>query len=330
MKKFTSALLSICMLSSINCFAAEQKNQRKEHKSFVSAHPILTTLGLVAVPTLLAGGAYAVHNMTCGSHGDKSFNPEHNPEHNPKHNPVHNLELNDELLNGTNVSMFNYDIVNTARWNILSGCKIAVVNAANSMLGGPSRVKNFTGISKRIYESTYHKNPQTGKLVLEECLDSLPADESGCKCKPGNVVVTDGYGLGAFWDQNKGIWAGNNVTNIIHTVAPNVNPNSPWPGNCFNEWNEETHNILVNCYLNSLKEASNLNVDTIIFPSLGTGVYNCPFDESVECVKEALVRYLVEYKERPNKVRNIIFSLASNEAVDKYGEVLGVGVTYKQ
>ncbi|WEK68800.1 MAG: O-acetyl-ADP-ribose deacetylase [Candidatus Chryseobacterium colombiense] len=87
-----------------------------------------------------------------------------------------------------------------------------------------------------------------GKQILEQCIEI--GNRQG-KCKTGEAVVTTAGNLPAKY--------------VIHTVGP------IWNGN-----EEKCSELLANCYKNSLKLAESLEVKTIVFPNISTGVYRFP------------------------------------------------------
>lgn len=87
-----------------------------------------------------------------------------------------------------------------------------------------------------------------GKQILEECMEIR--NRQG-KCKTGEAVFTSAGNLPAKY--------------VIHTVGP------IWNGD-----EERCSKLLVNCYENSLVLAESLNVKTIAFPNISTGVYKFP------------------------------------------------------
>lgn len=87
-----------------------------------------------------------------------------------------------------------------------------------------------------------------GKQILDECIEIR--NKQG-KCKTGEVVITTAGNLPAKY--------------VIHTVGP--------------VWNNDevkSSELLANCYKNSLKLAESLDVKTIAFPNISTGVYRFP------------------------------------------------------
>lgn len=97
-----------------------------------------------------------------------------------------------------------------------------------------------------------------GPELLEEC-------KTLNGCKPGEAKVTKAYRL-----DNKF---------IIHTVGPiyylDSNP-------------EQT---LRNCYLNSLQLADSLNLESIAFSSISTGVYGYPIEKASKIAADVICKY---------------------------------------
>lgn len=87
-----------------------------------------------------------------------------------------------------------------------------------------------------------------GSKILEEC--RAIRNRQG-KCNTGEAVVTTAGNLSAKY--------------VIHTVGP------VWNGHA-----EKESKLLANCYHNSLKLAESLDVKTIAFPNISTGVYRFP------------------------------------------------------
>ncbi|HEY3843088.1 MAG TPA: O-acetyl-ADP-ribose deacetylase [Acidimicrobiales bacterium] len=71
------------------------------------------------------------------------------------------------------------------------------------------------------------------------------------ECEAGRAVATDGFDLAAKW--------------IIHTVGP------VWQGG-----SEQEAEILASCYRSCLAVADELQVTSISFPAISTGVYGYP------------------------------------------------------
>lgn len=97
-----------------------------------------------------------------------------------------------------------------------------------------------------------------GPKLLEECM-TLGG------CNPGEAKVTKAYNLKQKY--------------IIHTVGPRYysDPNPP-----------ET---LKNCYLNSLKMADELGLESIAFPSISTGAFGYPVEEAAPIAAKTIFEY---------------------------------------
>ena len=97
-----------------------------------------------------------------------------------------------------------------------------------------------------------------GPELLKECMTL-----NGCK--PGEAKVTKAYKLPYKY--------------IIHTVGPRYysDPNPP--------------KTLELCYLNCLRIADELGLETIVFPSISTGVFGYPVGEAAEVVAKVLTSY---------------------------------------
>ena len=97
-----------------------------------------------------------------------------------------------------------------------------------------------------------------GPELLKECI-TLHG------CKAGEAKVTKAYNLKQKY--------------IIHTVGPRYysDPNPP-----------ET---LRNCYLNCLRIADELGLESIAFPSISTGVFGYPIKEAAPIVAKTILEY---------------------------------------
>ncbi|MCR5091777.1 MAG: macro domain-containing protein [Bacilli bacterium] len=84
-------------------------------------------------------------------------------------------------------------------------------------------------------------------------------------CRPGEAKATKAYRL-----KNK---------YIIHTVGPRY----------YSDPNPEEK--LTNAYLNSLKLADSLGMESIAFPSLSTGAFGYPIEEAAEVSAKVLTTY---------------------------------------
>lgn len=127
----------------------------------------------------------------------------------------------------------------------------AVVNAANIDLleGG--------GICGQIFEKAGRNN------LKEACKELSPV-------KPGQAVITDGFGL--------------NQKFIIHAVGP-----------IYNEvYKEACQKILKNAYKNTLELAKKNKINSIAFPLISAGIYGYPEKEAFFIAKNTIDEFLEE------------------------------------
>lgn len=100
-------------------------------------------------------------------------------------------------------------------------------------------------------------------------------------CPTGEAKITKGYKLPA--------------KHIIHTVGP------IWRGGDNNE-----EKLLVNCYKNSLRLASENNIKSIAFPSISTGVYGYPI-ELASRIALAEIKSFIKANKEMDKVVIVCF-----------------------
>jgi O-acetyl-ADP-ribose deacetylase (regulator of RNase III) len=102
-----------------------------------------------------------------------------------------------------------------------------------------------------------------GSQILEECKEIR--NRQG-KCKTGEAVKTTAGNLPAKY--------------VIHTVGP-----------IWNNDEEKCSQLLANCYRNSLKLAESLDVKTIAFPNISTGVYRFPKELAAKIAVEVVTNF---------------------------------------
>ena len=150
----------------------------------------------------------------------------------------------------------------------------AIVNAANSTLLGGG------GVDGAIHRAG-------GASILEECReirrtqfpDGLPT---------GEAVMTTGGRLPARY--------------VIHTVGP-----------IYGQHKGSEAELLSRCYKNSLRLAADRELTSIAFPSISTGAYGYPREETAEVASRAIADYL-KRESSITEIRLIFFSPA-DEAV---------------
>ncbi|GAB0154793.1 O-acetyl-ADP-ribose deacetylase [Chryseobacterium sp. Alg-005] len=123
-----------------------------------------------------------------------------------------------------------------------------------------------------------------GPKILEECIQIR--NKQG-KCKTGEAVVTTAGNLPAQY--------------VIHTVGP------IWNGD-----EEKCSQLLANCYKRSLKLAENLQVKTIAFPNISTGIYKFPKELAAEIAIQEVQNF------QPETIQKIIFVCFDDENEEIY------------
>ena len=114
-------------------------------------------------------------------------------------------------------------------------------------------------------------------------------------CNTGSAKITKGYKLPAKF--------------VIHAVGP------VWHGGNNNE-----DELLKNCYLTSLKLATDNGCNTIAFPNISTGVYRFPKRRAAKIAINA-VKEFTTLNSLPKK---IYFACFDDENYQIYKELLGV------
>jgi O-acetyl-ADP-ribose deacetylase (regulator of RNase III) len=105
-------------------------------------------------------------------------------------------------------------------------------------------------------------------------------------CVTGEAKATPGFRLVARW--------------VIHTVGP------VWRGGGFGE-----PELLASCYRESLARADELDVRTIAFPAISTGIYGYPLDQAAAIAVDTL-------RGTPTVVEEVRLMCFNDEAWDAY------------
>lgn len=150
----------------------------------------------------------------------------------------------------------------------------AIVNAANPTLLGGGGV-----------DGAIHK--KGGPQILEQC--RMIRDTHYPEGLPtGEAVITRAGDLPARY--------------VIHTVGP------VWKGGRYNE-----HDLLFNAYASSLHKAEYLELRSIAFPAISTGVYGFPAVEAAE-----VVRGFIETELSRSSLQEVHFIFYSQDDLDTF------------
>lgn len=176
----------------------------------------------------------------------------------------------------------------------------AIVNAAHERLMGGG------GVDGAIHRAA-------GPGLMRECRE-IPEVERGCRCPVGDAHITRGHKLPA--------------KHVIHTVAPKFSGGvtrladeemvnlSIWSltKNIYKNATEGTDEDLYRCYANCLKLAGEHNVETIAFPSLGTGGHAIP----IEIASPIAIQSVKENLKNAESIKKVYFVCYSNYDYDVY------------
>jgi O-acetyl-ADP-ribose deacetylase len=112
-------------------------------------------------------------------------------------------------------------------------------------------------------------------------------------CETGNAKATKGYKLPARY--------------VIHAVGP------IWRGGNNNE-----SALLASCYATSLNIANQLQLKSIAFPNISTGVYGFPKDKAAEIV----VKTLKTYQNKEMNITEVVIVCFDDENFELYKKML--------
>ena len=127
-----------------------------------------------------------------------------------------------------------------------------------------------------------------GPEILEACR-KIRNRQGGCKV--GEAVYTTAGNMDAKY--------------VIHTVGPR-----------YNNGNSNEKMLLTNCYINSLTIAEELNVRSIAFPNISTGIYGYPKQEAAE------VSIATATKFKATHIEELTFICFDDENYAIYNELL--------
>lgn len=120
--------------------------------------------------------------------------------------------------------------------------------------------------------------------------------EQGKTEENGKCKVTNAYNLPSNY--------------IFHTVGPKV----------YGNVTKENEIDLENCYLSCLKKANEMNIKSIVFPCISTGIYGYPKEEAATLAYSTIKKYL---EDNPNtSINKIVFNVFTEEDYEYYKRII--------
>ncbi len=120
-------------------------------------------------------------------------------------------------------------------------------------------------------------------------------------CKTGEAKLTPGYKLPARY--------------VIHTVGP------VWRGGLHGE-----HELLAQCYRNSLQLASDNSITSLAFPAISCGIYGFPMDQASQIAVNEVINFL----KSDESVEEVIFACFNDSAKSYYDSYLSKSDVYQK
>ncbi|SDN86457.1 macro domain-containing protein [Alkalicoccus daliensis] len=114
------------------------------------------------------------------------------------------------------------------------------------------------------------------------------AGEKYAPISPGEAVVTEAFQL-----PNK---------KVIHCLGPVYGKDHP------------AEELLIQCYINSLKRAEEEKLKSIVFPAISTGAFGYPFHEAMKTAVGTVLEQIGSLRQ----IKHIRFLLFSQEEKEKY------------
>ena len=159
-----------------------------------------------------------------------------------------------------------------------------IVNAANSKgLGCFQPMHNCIDNQVQTY---------SGVQMRLECNEYMKNANYDFGLPTGEAFITKGYNLPSKY--------------VVHTVGPVISFNV----------SEDDKKLLKNCYINSMKLASEKELQEIAFPCISTGIFRFPRRLAVECAVTAVSEFFNEN----NKIKRVIFNVFGDENFEIYDD----------
>ena len=127
-----------------------------------------------------------------------------------------------------------------------------------------------------------------GKQILEECIQ-IRNKQGGCKT--GEAVYTTAGNLPAKY--------------VIHTV-----------GSVWQDGKQRERELLANCYKNCLQIAQELQIKTISFPNISTGIYRFPKEQAAQIALNEVNKFVQQSSD--STLEEIIFVCFDEENYEIY------------
>lgn len=128
-----------------------------------------------------------------------------------------------------------------------------------------------------------------GNQILAECV-AIRNKQGGCKT--GEAVITSAGELKSKF--------------VIHTVGP------VWNGD-----KDQKKIALANCYENSLKIVIEMEIKSIAFPNISTGIYHFPKDKAAEIAINTIQKF-----QQKDKIDKLIFVCFDEDNYNIYKKLL--------
>lgn len=157
----------------------------------------------------------------------------------------------------------------------------AIVNAGNEKLLGC-----FQPLHTCIDNAIHSFAGLQVRRDLMKLMQEQGHDEENGKCK-----VTKGYNLPSKY--------------IFHTVGPKIN----------REVTEQNKEDLKNCYLSCLQQADELQLNSLVFCSIATGLYGFPIEQAASIAVSMVKEYL---NQRKSHLQRVVFNVFSKRDYDVY------------
>ncbi|MBV8866744.1 MAG: O-acetyl-ADP-ribose deacetylase [Acidobacteriaceae bacterium] len=133
-----------------------------------------------------------------------------------------------------------------------------------------------------------------GEEIMRE-LDTIRDNEGGCPT--GSAVVTGAGLLPARY--------------VFHAVGPR-----------YRDGRSGESDLLKSCYATCLRLAAELDVKTMSFPSISTGIYGYPIEEAVEIAVSTVADWLREHSGPLHTVKLVQFSEGDHQIYRRYVQSL--------